>query len=500
MDLNTPKYYEPSPLFTSSKVVLESEEGKTKGNPFAEALKNNNADPICKLNLKETSDFVKSLPMNNCNGTQSVQRRRENVGVRKMEAPSTPGRPVFSFSVSRKSVPSKWEDAEKWLFNGGGTGASCHESPAHHHHHHHHNNNNHNNMIKQNEGPRNSHSKAILNEIIAEKFRVIEEKKITKETLPKFINCTSAASLEDHHHQQKLSSSITFNGVIIPADLPLKDKFTDEIGPFSTNCRYSEPTKEAFLFKNHRAHNNEAMTDACTEVIPIQEVKHRDMGTEMTPIGSNTTSRCHTPFKSISPARHNTPASRSGLLALVGQPTIPMDMAQLQECHLAKLQIGTTQFDSVATNWSSREEEEEEISKSLRHFEIGRRSSVSEPRVSVWEEEEMTKFCLRYQREEAKIQAWVNLQNAKAEAQSKKLEVKIQKMRSNLEEKLMRKMAIVNRKAEELRASAQVEHSEQIRRAAERSQKLMLNHHHHHRNSHLSPHIISCGCFPCTSK
>lgn len=29
----------------------------------------------------------------------------------------------------------------------------------------------------------------------------------------------------------------------------------------------------------------------------------------------------------------------------------------------------------------------------------------------------------RYQREEAKIQAWVNLQNAKAEAQSKKLEV-----------------------------------------------------------------------------
>lgn len=149
------------------------------------------------------------------------------------------------------------------------------------------------------------------------------------------------------------------------------------------------------MFKSHRAHNNEAMTDACTEVIPIQEVKHRDMGTEMTPIGSNTTSRCHTPFKSISPARHNTPASRSGLLALVGQPTIPMDMAQLQECHLAKLQIGTTQFDSVATNWSSREEEEEEISKSLRHFEIGRRSSVSEPRVSVWEEEEMTKFCLR---------------------------------------------------------------------------------------------------------
>jgi hypothetical protein len=35
-------------------------------------------------------------------------------------------------------------------------------------------------------------------------------------------------------------------------------------------------------------------------------------------------------------------------------------------------------------------------------------------------------FCLiiRYQREEAKIQAWINLESAKAEAQSRKLEVK----------------------------------------------------------------------------
>jgi Remorin, C-terminal region len=32
-------------------------------------------------------------------------------------------------------------------------------------------------------------------------------------------------------------------------------------------------------------------------------------------------------------------------------------------------------------------------------------------------------FDYRYQREEAKIQAWVNLENAKAEAQSRKLEV-----------------------------------------------------------------------------
>lgn len=33
------------------------------------------------------------------------------------------------------------------------------------------------------------------------------------------------------------------------------------------------------------------------------------------------------------------------------------------------------------------------------------------------------KWDFRYQREEAKIEAWVNLQSAKAEAESRKLEV-----------------------------------------------------------------------------
>lgn len=78
-------------------------------------------------------------------------------------------------------------------------------------------------------------------------------------------------------------------------------------------------------------------------------------------------------------------------------------------------------------------------------------------------------------------------------------QVKIQKMRSNLEEKLMRRMGMVHRKAEEWRAAAQAEHSEQLRRAGERAQKLILNN-RHTQTSHLSPHIISCGCFPCNTK
>ncbi|KAF8393817.1 hypothetical protein HHK36_020015 [Tetracentron sinense] len=115
------------------------------------------------------------------------------------------------------------------------------------------------------------------------------------------------------------------------------DKFTDNVEPVFPNFRYSGPTKEGFLFRSSAC---ESMKDASIEVVP--ELHHRDMGTQMTPPGSSTTLRCHTPFKSSSPMRHNK-----------DRP------------------LG--------------EEEEEEISKSLRYFEMGNgcRKSIAESRDSV---------------------------------------------------------------------------------------------------------------------
>nr|GLL23280.1 uncharacterized protein LOC109187494 isoform X2 [Ipomoea trifida] len=431
-----------------------SSQMETHGNPFLDSF----PDPICKINLKETSEFVKSLPSAAAiNGGPEIRRvlqRKKGGGESSVtkrgvvEAPSTPGRPIFSFSVgsfSRKSFPSKWDDAEKWVVNGNGSN-SCHESPAH---------------IKLSSKHCNG---------VAPKEEAAEFCRVNDEKSSSFLQGSS-------------------NGVPATSDVLLKDKFTSEVETITCpNFRHSESMKEGFLF-------GKCMNNAAPEVVP--EVKHRDIGTEMTPIGSSTTSRCHTPFKSSSPARHNTPASRSGPLAVSNESSSSstIDIVQLQECHLAKLHVGTGQYDSVTTNWSSREEEEEDISKSLRHFEMSNecRRSVSESRACPWEEEEKTKHCLRYQRELAKIQAWVNLQNAKSEAQSKKLEVKIQKMRSNLEEKLMKRMSTVHRKAEEWRAVAQLQHSEQIQKVTEQTQKMM-----NRKNINVS-RANSCGCFPCNN-
>lgn len=509
MDLAAPKwYYRQDPSEYSSHRASMDYGRSSSNNPFVD-VDTSFPDPLCKLNLRETSEFVKSFPVvgtmsrNNSSsnsssnptevegilevsaqrrrdGVSSVTSRRTDTTATLLQAPSTPGRPVFGFSVgknlSRRSFPSKWDDAEKWLMSS----SSCHGSPAH--------------ALKPLEPPRISrhcdgfrHSNSNV-EVFAEKSRVTEE---------------VVSVVSQFQGSQSLGHEIpagALNGVSpASADVLLKDKFTDDVDTILPKFRCTDPSREGFLFRNSAGEN---MKDAGTEV------HHRDAGTEMTPLGSSTNSRCPTPYKVSSPPRHNTPADRSGPLGMDtchnnNGGITAIDMNQLKECHLAKLQLGT-QYDSIASIWSSREEEEEDISKSLRHFETNnangfQKFGVSESRTGAasWEDEEKMKCCLRYQREEAKIQAWLNLESAKAEAQSRKLEVKIQKMRSNLEEKLMKRMANVHRKAEEWREQARQQHSDQIQKATEQTKKI-IDHHHHRQDSHFSGYA-SCGCFPCTS-
>ncbi|KOM29102.1 hypothetical protein LR48_Vigan635s002700 [Vigna angularis] len=387
------------------------------------------------LNLQAQTEFVNSFPMPNNGNSDSreVSANRDgssSITHRRLEAPSTPSRPIFSFNsvgkFSRKSFPSKWDDAEKWLI-------SSHHSPPH--------------TIKLSE-PSNI------------------------KVHPDSGNFQGCVSL-DHHDTAHAS-----NGISCSTHTVLKGEFTDSTVPIFPNLQYSEPTGEGFLFG-----------EPAGEAV---EVVRKDAGTEMTPLGSCTASRCHTPFKSSSPARHNTPASKSGPLSSANHnnKTCTIDLIRLEECHFAKLQVGTP-YNSVTSHWSSREEEEKEMSKSLRHN--ASQKADSDCRVATWEQEEKTKFCLRYQREEAKIQAWLDLHSAKAEAQSRKLEVKIQKMRSSLEEKLMKKIAVVHRKAEEWKAAARQQHLEQIKKTVEQAQKI---------KNQCNPQVLghnSCGCFPCNN-
>ncbi|XP_020866325.1 uncharacterized protein LOC9330529 isoform X2 [Arabidopsis lyrata subsp. lyrata] len=410
-------------------------------NPFGEDSLAN------RINLKETTDFIKSLPISSNQSSSSssssemLNERRPSVSSQKsigegrsngqrrlmlMESPCTPGRGVFSFSSNvsgrRRNFPSKWIDAEKWVTSSG------HDSPAH--------------SLKNTQFDGFKHQVEV---VYSEKSRVTEE-------------C--------FHGSVSLS----------PQDLILKDKLANEVPQIL-------PSTEGFIFKD---------SDKFLRYEEAQ-VQHRDMGTEMTPIGSVTTSRCHTPFKSSSPARHNTPSQLSGPLT---ETKNVIDISEFADKLRLSGSTASHYCNSVTSHWNSREEEEEEISKSLRHFDMESelRRSVSESKAPLWDDEDdKIKFCQRYQREEAKIQAWVNLENAKAEAQSRKLEVKIQKMRSNLEEKLMKRMDMVHRRAEDWRATARQQHVEQMHKAAETARKLT------NRRGYLVTGRSSCGCLPCNN-
>lgn len=142
------------------------------------------------------------------------------------------------------------------------------------------------------------------------------------------------------------------------------DKYASDSEQFVSNPNrtYSNHTKPTLLLKN---------------IIPRTShgTDMRNIGTHMTPITP--------PTESTSPIRHNTPASKSGLLV---QTNETVDIAKLKLCN---------EFDLVVPKWSSREEEEEDVSKSLRHFEMSRKS-FAESRACAWEEEERSKSCMRY--------------------------------------------------------------------------------------------------------
>ncbi|CAN6363458.1 unnamed protein product [Urochloa humidicola] len=450
------------------------------------------SDPLCSLNLKVTSEFVPMATMarsSSSNGhgrsshhheassttssssssTASAQRRRADPPPQAV--PATPGRPLQFFSspaaahhhhqlaAPRRSVPSKWEDAEKWLRqsssdsdHGSGNGKAA--------------------AFSRQRSIGLGHRGGAATGGEDEKRAAVAVRR-------------SVDALSDAHALALLAPPA--------AEVLLKDKFTDN----------EEPSKETFVFRSAYCEPAPAPAKgaaAAAAAVAAGGEQRRDIGTEMTPLGSS----CVTPLKSTSPARHNTPANRSGpLVPYAGGGGGGMDISELADCHLAKLDLGA-RFDAMLVNWSSKEEEEEEVSKSLRHFEatVGSGAGAAPPCDKRggdcrWEDDDRAKSCIRYQREEAKIQAWVNLESAKAEAQSRKLEVKIQKMRSNLEEKLMRRMTTVHRRAEEWRATAQTQHLQQLRRAAaDNTRRLKATSHHRHLPG---SDAAACGCFPCSN-
>lgn len=213
-------------------------------------------------------------------------------------------------------------------------------------------------------------------------------------------------------------------------------------------------------------------------------MSHRDMGTQMTPIPSQRASRCGTPGRADSPSRHNTPSRRTASLG-----SICLDLIELQSSHLAKLEDRQLPDGNLSSNgsallrgtpdqggsahWVTKEEEDEESSKSLRQINLGevRKNGIA-ARTAAWLEAEQAKYTARFKQEETRIQAWENDKRAQAEAEMKRIEVKLERMKSEANEKAMSRLVAAHRRAEEMRALAQAQRAEAAAKTATAAQRL----------------------------
>ncbi|MED6147163.1 hypothetical protein PIB30_041492 [Stylosanthes scabra] len=122
-------------------------------------------------------------------------------------------------------------------------------------------------------------------------------------------------------------------------------------------------------------------------------------------------------------------------------------------CHSPKLEVRDVQVDSQATvirgskRYATKSTKTESISKEFRE------NSTETSQFLSWDIEESASDISKLKREEAKIIAWENLQKAKAEAAIRKLEMKLEKKRSYSMDKILKKLRKAETKAENMRSS-----------------------------------------------
>ncbi|KAK6923041.1 Remorin, C-terminal [Dillenia turbinata] len=156
----------------------------------------------------------------------------------------------------------------------------------------------------------------------------------------------------------------------------------------------------------------------------------RDMATQMSPKGSP----------------HTSPKGRS-------QSRSPPSILPAVEPHSdAQMEVRDVQVDKRVTviRWSKKQSTRQSR-KGLGAKELDK--GATEASSSSLDITEAAKDVSKIQREEAKITAWENLQKAKAEAEIRKLEVKLEKERSSSMDKILNKLKLAELKAQDMRNS-----------------------------------------------
>eukprot|EP00249_Psilotum_nudum_P017878 c26532_g1_i3 orf=333-1850(-) len=221
----------------------------------------------------------------------------------------------------------------------------------------------------------------------------------------------------------------------------------------------------------------------------LTSVSMRDMGTEMTPMASQEPSRTGTPVLATTPTVCSPGSSRASTPRRRVPTCVPiqafeshghgdnMGLCELSDKNVQSkarqeiLALGAQPGKSSITAWATKEEEDEDASKSLKNLDLTEvKNALFETRAGAWEAVEHAKHMARYKREESRIQAWEIHKMAKAEAEMRRIEVKVERVQSQAHEKMVNKLAAARRRAEERRATAEAKRVEQAEKASKRAE------------------------------
>ncbi|RLN07101.1 hypothetical protein C2845_PM11G24750 [Panicum miliaceum] len=330
---------------------------------------------------------------------------------------------VLPFNNGRK-LPSKWEDAEKWILSPVSCdGVGRMSAPAPHHR-----------RPKSKSGPL-GHPAGIPGAYAA-----------VSPLVPCFDGVLAAANyaahspfsagvlITEHGRVGDFSSGRGRSG-----DDGSSRSYSAEKEPYILRSAsihaWTETLMEASAFANiseettqdnkHQGHGD------ATSVISSPIIK-KDVATQMSPEDS---------ISSSPKARHSCSSLPSGHL--------------LREAnsHTPKPEIRDVQVDDqvTVTRWSKRHVTRGSDKRSTNIIEW--RKKTTETRAPSFDEKERERCMSKCKREEAKITAWENLQKAKAEAAIRKLEMKLEKKRSSSIDKILGKLRSAQKKAEDMRSA-----------------------------------------------
>lgn len=177
-----------------------------------------------------------------------------------------------------------------------------------------------------------------------------------------------------------------------------------------------------------------------------RDVSRRDIATQMSPERSP-----HSSPKE----RHSFASSTNSVLPIV----------EWQDSHFPK-QVRDVQVDERVTmsQWCKKNKSRT-TGEDLENCNDWKKKAL-EIRSTNWEVSETANNISISKREEARITAWENLQKAKADAAIRKLEMKLEKKRSSSMDKIMKKLKAAQKKAREMRKSDVVSPAHQVAMAS----------------------------------